>query len=74
MTPAGIEPATFRIVAQNLNHCATAVPLLNWYFKKSLQEVHHLKTYKREKNTNVKFLLAQYKQRSTITKMLNEEY
>jgi len=26
MTPAGIEPATFRIVAQHLNHCATAVP------------------------------------------------
>ena len=27
MTPAGIEPATFRIVAQHLNHCAIAVPL-----------------------------------------------
>jgi len=26
MTPAGIEPATFRFVAQRLNHCATAVP------------------------------------------------
>ena len=26
MTPAGIEPATFRFVAQHLNHCATAVP------------------------------------------------
>ena len=26
MTPTGIEPATFRFVAQNLNHCATAVP------------------------------------------------
>ena len=26
MTPAGIEPATFRFVAQYLNHCATAVP------------------------------------------------
>jgi len=25
MTPAGIEPATFRFVAQRLNHCATAV-------------------------------------------------
>ena len=25
-TPAGIEPATFRFVAQHLNHCATAVP------------------------------------------------
>ena len=27
MTPSGIEPATFRLVAQRLNHCATAVPL-----------------------------------------------
>jgi len=26
MTPAGIEPATFRFVAQHLNHSATAVP------------------------------------------------
>jgi len=26
MTPAGTEPAAFRFVAQNLNHCATAVP------------------------------------------------
>jgi len=26
LTPAGIEPETFRFVAQRLNHCATAVP------------------------------------------------
>jgi len=26
MTPAGIEPATFRFVAQHLNHCPAAVP------------------------------------------------
>ena len=25
--PSGIEPATFRFVAQHLNHCATAVPV-----------------------------------------------
>jgi hypothetical protein len=29
MIPSGIEPAIFRFVAQNLNNCATAVPLLN---------------------------------------------
>ena len=28
MTPVGTEPATFRNVAQHLNHCATAVPTL----------------------------------------------
>ena len=28
MKPAGIEPATFRFVAQHLNHCATAVPTI----------------------------------------------
>jgi len=26
ITPAGIEPATFRFVSQQLNHCATAIP------------------------------------------------
>ena len=26
LKPAGIEPATFRFVAQHLSHCATAVP------------------------------------------------
>ena len=25
-TPAGIEPATYRFLAQHLNHCAPAVP------------------------------------------------
>jgi len=28
MTPDGIKPATFRFVAQHLNHCATAVPFI----------------------------------------------
>ena len=31
MTPARIEPATFRFVAQYPNHCATAVPNRNEY-------------------------------------------
>jgi hypothetical protein len=33
MTLAGIEPATFRFVAQHLNHCATAVPTVYIYIK-----------------------------------------
>ena len=28
LTPAGIEPGTFRFVAQHLNHCDTAPPPL----------------------------------------------
>jgi len=31
-TPAGIELATFRFVAQHLNHCATAVPYYYCYY------------------------------------------
>jgi len=33
MTPSGIEPATFRFVAQHLIHCATAVPIYHVGFK-----------------------------------------
>ena len=32
ITPAGIEPATFRFVAQHLNHCATAVQTFKSYY------------------------------------------
>jgi len=28
LTPAGIDPATFRFVAQHLNHCATETDVL----------------------------------------------
>ena len=31
-TPSGFEPATFRFVAQHLNHCATAVPGIPNYY------------------------------------------
>jgi len=31
MTPVGIEPVTFRFVAQHLNHCATTVTNRNEY-------------------------------------------
>jgi len=31
LTLAEIEPATFRFVAQHINHCATAVPTLYIY-------------------------------------------
>jgi hypothetical protein len=31
LTPAEIEPATFRFVVQHLKHCATAVPAILKY-------------------------------------------
>ena len=33
VTPSGIEPATFRFVAQHLNHCATAIPPLHFTYR-----------------------------------------
>ena len=43
MTPAGIEPATFRFVAQHLKHCATAV--LNEMYNLTLQRDKALSNY-----------------------------
>ena len=43
MTPVGIETATFRFVAQHLNHCATAVPgftSTSTYILSSIRHMH----------------------------------
>ena len=42
MTPSGIEPATFRFVAQRLNYCATAMP--SWdteyiYYREKVENI-----------------------------------
>jgi len=44
MTLSGIEPATFRFVAQHLNHCATAVPLLPMW-ENQIVRMHCQKKY-----------------------------
>ena len=43
MTPSGIEPATLQVVAQHLNHCATAVP--------------HIYIYMHDENNNIRLSL-----------------
>jgi len=43
MTPAGIDPTTFRFVAQHLNHYATVAPLPHcplWNVKEQLYFWH----------------------------------
>jgi hypothetical protein len=41
VTPSRIEPATFRFVAQHLNHYATTVPL----FQKQFLQYRFVKSY-----------------------------
>jgi hypothetical protein len=44
MTPSGIEPATFRFVAQQLNHCATAVPIRTRYLRNNSIDIAQCKS------------------------------
>jgi len=50
MTLSGIEPATFRFVAQHLNHCATA-NIINKHFE-SLDQLKYLQKNKRKTSQN----------------------
>jgi hypothetical protein len=50
VTPSGIEPATFRFVAQYLNHCATMVPQI------STSTVHYWVSTSWSKNLVMKIL------------------
>jgi len=40
LTPAGIEPVTYRFVAQHLNHSATAVPTRPRYLRDMISGSH----------------------------------
>ena len=42
LTQTGIEPATFRFVAQHLNHCATAVPIRTKHTKNTSHRLYRL--------------------------------
>ena len=57
MTLAGIEPATFRFVAQHLNHCATAVRLclIVLFLILSFLEI---RAERRQKSISVEFSFA----------------
>ena len=52
VTPPGIEPATFRIVAHHLNHCATAVPPVVQLLTKILENIANLLLVSLNKNKN----------------------
>ena len=45
MTQSGIEPAIFRFVAQHLNHCATAVPIIYIYIYIYIRTHTHTHTH-----------------------------
>ena len=57
MTPAGVEAATFRFVAQHLNHCATAEFLS--YLSHFFLEWEMLQRSSRE-NQNIYFVLYNF--------------
>jgi len=68
MTPSGVEPATFRFVAQHLNHCATAVPIL----QASTFQKHSLILQYSISNRYVSFSLSPEMRRTE--KVLNEKF
>jgi hypothetical protein len=59
MTPSGIEPGTFRFVAQYLNRCATAVsPLVACNYDKFLIKMHRI--FNRQLGLYVNMLISSY--------------
>jgi len=62
LTQPGIEPATFRFVAQHLNHCATAVPIIHKETSKLTNEnnIKSLKINKKEEEASLLQNLFKY--------------
>ena len=56
LTRAWIEPATFRFVAQHLNHCGHAVPCLKDIDSKSRHEISIMMDIKSVLETRIIFL------------------
>jgi hypothetical protein len=69
LTPAGIEPATFRIVAQHLNHCVTAVPITQVYGKTILNLIYSKMT---QGNLNFIFLKGLLTTNLQLKKNINQ--
>ena len=62
MTPSGIEPVTFRFVAQHLNHCATAVPDVCKYSTEFSYAVANMKS---GVTTEINFYINDFKSMDT---------
>jgi hypothetical protein len=73
VTPLGIEPATFRLVAQCLNHCATVCP---WLLFKRLfifeNKYHYEKFLGRRKSHNDNEIRKSILEQCNITHHYNE--
>ena len=74
MTPSGIEAATFRFVAQHLNHCTTAVPSYIYiyiYMSSPCWELNHsssaVKTVRYSRTES-------HKMEGNVSKVLRQSY
>jgi len=72
LTPAGIEPATFRFVTQHLSHCATAVTWAISKEDKSRITSGEMKFRKRTaKCTRWDYILSEHKIKPVLKKIQN---
>ena len=72
MTPSGIEAAIFQFVAQHLNHCATAVPALLYYWILFRQTLGNTLQYKVATLFNSHTSIADISRGITFSLVLND--